>query len=116
LIGKFPNAYQEKMDVWRHTLSHLRKKQSKVVLWGAGSKGITFLNSLDISHKQIEYVVDLNPCKHGKFVSGTGQRVIAPNFLKEYRPQTVIIMNHIYHAEIRDVITDLGINAELIDA
>lgn len=116
LIGIFHNAYKQKVDSWQRVLSRLKKQQSKVVLWGAGSKGVTFLNTLDISHKQLEYIVDLNPRKHGKFVPGTGQQVIAPNFLKEYRPQIVVIMNPIYHAEIQQVIKDLDINAELIDA
>lgn len=116
LIGKFHNAYQDKVKLWQCILSHLKKKESKVVLWGAGSKGITFLNALDISHNQVEYIVDLNPRKHGKFVAGTGQQVIAPDFLKEYQPQTVIIMNPIYHAEIQQAVENMDINAELVVA
>jgi FlaA1/EpsC-like NDP-sugar epimerase len=116
LIRRFHNAYQDKVDAWRHTLLRLKKQKNRVVLWGAGSKGVTFLNVLDISHKQIEYVVDLNPHKHGQFVAGTGQQVVAPDLLREYRPQTVIVMNPIYHAEIQQMIKDFGINAEIIDA
>jgi hypothetical protein len=29
-------------------------------------------------------VVDLNSRKQGKFIAGTGQQVIVPDFLKEY--------------------------------
>ena len=116
LIRKFHNAYQDKMDSWQHTLSRIKRQQSRVVFWGAGSKGITFLNALDISHNQVEYIVDLNPRKHGKFVAGTGQQVIAPDFLKEYQPQTVIIMNPIYHAEIQQAVENMDINAELVVA
>lgn len=115
-IRKFHDAYQKKVDSWQHTLSQYKERQARVVVWGAGSKGVTFLNALGISHEQVKYIVDLNPRKHGKFVPRTGHQVIAPGYLKDYRPQIVIVMNHIYHAEIRDVITDLGINAELIDA
>lgn len=116
LIGKFHNAYQEKVNLWQRILSRLKKQESKVVLWGAGSKGVTFLNTLDISHNQVEYIVDVNPRKQGKFVAGTGQEIIVPDFLKEYQPQTIIIMNPIYYAEIQQMIKDFGINAEIIDA
>lgn len=58
-------------------------------------------------------VVDLNPRKQGKFVAGTGQQVIAPDFLKEYPPRTVIIMNPIYHTEIQQAVENMDINADL---
>lgn len=116
MIRNFSNAYQEKLDLWQRRLSRLRKEKKRVVLWGAGSKGITFLNALNISHNWIEYIVDLNSRKHGRFVAGTGQEVIAPDSLKDYKPQIVIIMNPIYHTEIKQMIKELDINAELITA
>lgn len=114
LINSFHKAYKDKVDSWQHTLLQLKQQENRVVLWGAGSKGITFLNALDISHQHIEYIIDLNPRKHGQFVAGTGQQVIAPDFLKEYRPKTIVIMNPIYHAEIQQVAQDLRLSAELM--
>lgn len=116
LIKKFHKTYQDKVNSWQHTLSRLKKQKSRIVLWGAGSKGVTFVNAMDISHKQIKYIVDLNPRKHGQFVAGTGQQVIAPDFLKKYRPQTVIIMNPIYRAEIQQVIQEYGLTPEFVPA
>jgi SAM-dependent methyltransferase len=116
LLDNFKNSYSQKTNTWRNTLSDLQKQKSPVVIWGAGSKGITFANTLDISHKQIEYIVDLNPRKHGKFTPGTGQRIIAPDFLKEYRPRTIIIMNPIYTSEIKAIIRDLGLTANVLFA
>lgn len=54
-----------------------------------------------------------NIMKQGKFVAGTGQQVIAPDFLKEYQPRTVIIFNPIYHAEIQQAVENMDINADL---
>jgi SAM-dependent methyltransferase len=116
LIGQFHNAYQDKVNLWQSILSRLKKQERKVVLWGAGSKGITFLNALDISYNQVEYIVDLNLRKHGKFIAGTGQRVIAPDFLRKYRPQTIIIMNPIYRVEIQQAIENMHINVDLVVA
>jgi len=116
MIRNFYDAYRKKLDLWQCRLSRLKKEKKRVVLWGAGSKGTTFLNTLDISHKWIEYIVDLNPHKHGHFIAGTGQQVVAPDFLKEYKAQIVIIMNPIYHLEIKQMIRGLGIDAEVLVA
>jgi 2-polyprenyl-3-methyl-5-hydroxy-6-metoxy-1,4-benzoquinol methylase len=109
LINKFQNVYSQKVNSWRNTLSELESKKRRVVIWGAGSKGVTFVNTLNISYEQIEYIVDVNPRKHGKFVPGTGQCIVGPDFLKEYHPQTTIIMNPIYHSEIKAAIQELGL-------
>lgn len=114
LINSFHKAYKDKVDSQQHSLSQFEQQEKRVVLWGAGSKGVTFLNTLDISDQHIEYIVDLNPRKHGQFVPGTGQQVIAPEFLKEYRPQTIIIVNPIYRAEIQQIVQELGLTSELM--
>ena len=49
---------------------------------------------------EIEHVVDINPYRVGKFLPGTGQRIVAPAFLREYRPDNVVIMNPIYLREV----------------
>jgi len=109
LIDTFQNVYREKVHSWRSTLSKLGSQNSRIVIWGAGSKGITFVNTLNISYKQIEYIVDVNPRKSGKFVPGTAQCIVGPDFLKKYRPDTTIIMNPIYQSEILTAIHELGI-------
>jgi hypothetical protein len=82
------------------------------VIWGGGSKGVTFLNVLG-ADSAIEYVVDLNPHKQGKYVAGTGQRVVAPEFLRELRPTDVLVMNPVYESEIADSVRALGLTARL---
>ncbi len=62
---------------------------------------------------QIEYAVDINPFKQGMYLAGTGQKVVGPEFLKEYRPDAVIAMNPIYCEEIQRELDALGVEAEL---
>ena len=109
LIDNFQNVYTEKVHSWRSTLSDLGSQNSRIVIWGAGSKGVTFVNTLNISYKQVEYIVDVNPRKCGKFVPGTGQCIVGPDFLREYCPDTTIIMNPIYQSEIQAAISELDI-------
>ena len=64
--------------------------------------------------QQIEYVVDINPHKQGKYIAGTGQKIIAPELLTDYQPDLVIIMNPIYKHEIQKMLEELKLYPELI--
>ena len=114
LTDSFQNIYQKEVSSWCRTLSRLDRQNNRVVIWGAGSKGVTFLNALSISYRQIEYIVDVNPRKHGRFVAGTGQRVVGPDFLKGYLPQTIIIMNPIYRREIEEAVRARGLVTQFL--
>ena len=65
---------------------------------------------------EIEYAVDINPFKWGKFMAGTGQQIVSPEFLVDYRPDLVVAMNPIYLDEIRLQLEELGLHPELIGA
>ena len=82
------------------------------VIWGGGSKGVSFLTSLGLDD-EIRYAVDINPYKQGKFVAGAGQAVVAPRFLAELQPDLVLVMNPIYVEEIRAILRGLSVGAEV---
>lgn len=107
-IKSFPNNYRSKVETCRHKLEKIEAKGQSVVAWGAGSKGVTFLNTF--KNSEIEYVVDINPNKQGMYIPGTGQKIVPPEFLKSYKPDSIIIMNPIYKNEIRQLINRLGLN------
>jgi hypothetical protein len=76
---------------------------------------VSFLNRfrhLDVA----EYVVDINPRKHGKFVSGTGQQIVPPDFLKSYRPDAVVVTNRRYCEEISRQLQCFDLQPSLIVA
>lgn len=100
LVDYFVEHYEAKRDEWRRELARLKAAGQKIVLWGGGSKGVAFLTTLNQSLDDIAYAVDINPIKTGTFMAGTGQEIVAPSFLKEYRPDMVIIMNPVYRDEI----------------
>jgi len=113
-VKPFAGNYFKTLNDWQTKMDLLKKRGQRTVIWGAGSKGITFLNSMMIKN-QIEYVVDINPRKKGKFVAGTGQEIISPNRLIEYKPDKVVIMNPIYTEEIRKILKELHMAPELIE-
>ncbi|MGA7263779.1 MAG: class I SAM-dependent methyltransferase [Stellaceae bacterium] len=84
---------------WLTRLRNWALAGQHTVLWGSGSKAVAFLTTLGV-HDEVEYVVDINPHRVGKFIPGTGQRIVAPQFLREYRPDNVVIMNPVYLQEV----------------
>ncbi len=111
-VDLFSENHKNLLNTWKSYLEKEKKNGRKIVLWGGGSKGVAFLTTLHIV-KEIEYVVDINPKKHGTYMAGTGQKVIAPEFLVQYNPDTVIVMNPIYCNEIKESLDKMGINAKL---
>ncbi len=118
-IGQYATAFaanfSSKVDEWSQTLAQLAEERKKVVVWGAGSKAVTFLNILK-SKDLVQYVVDINPRKKSLFVPGTGQQIIEPASLGELQPDTVIIMNPIYRDEIATMLGGLGVQADILVA
>jgi SAM-dependent methyltransferase len=107
-VAGFKTRYPGTLRYWQIQLERLRQRSQKVVVWGGGSKGCAFLNALEGS-TVIDYVVDIHPFRQQTYMAGTGQRIVAPAFLTEYRPDIVIVMNAIYRAEIQSALNQLGL-------
>jgi len=112
-ITAFPTNFQNKINSWQTKLESIAQHGRRAVVWGGGSKGVTFLNLLNVTDA-IEYVVDINPRKQVMYVAGTGQRIVPPEFLQEYQPEVVFVMNEIYAEEIRQTLTALDLSSELM--
>jgi len=111
----FAADYQAKRDEWQAKLASLAVVGKRGVVWGAGSKGVTFLNAM-ATGDEIVAVVDINPRKQGKFVPGTGQQIVPPSALVEIRPDFVIIMNANYRDEIGNMLADIEVSADILVA
>jgi SAM-dependent methyltransferase len=85
---------------WGARLGALSRRGGCLV-WGAGAKGVTFLNALDAGPDTVPAVVDLNPAKQGRYVPGTGQPIIAPSDLHRYPAGSILVMNSHYLEEIQ---------------
>ena len=84
-----------------------------VALWGAGSKGVTFLSLVD-RQGRIGTVVDANPRKWGRFLPGTGHQVVSPDELVARGVSTVLVMNEAYVEEISRSMAELGTDAKVL--
>jgi SAM-dependent methyltransferase len=114
LVADFSRQYQRTIEGWDLKLRDFADRKCKVVLWGAGAKGTAFLNVL--RPRNVAFIVDVNTIKHAKYVPVTGQQIVPPEFLKEYRPDAIVVMNPNYRAEIARQVATLGVEAELLCA
>ncbi|MGH8773905.1 MAG: class I SAM-dependent methyltransferase [Jiangellaceae bacterium] len=108
-VARFADGYGRQVTAWR---SRVAEVNGRTVIWGAGSKGVSFLTAL--GGDAVEYAVDVNPYKHGMYIAGTAQRIVPPAFLQEYRPELVIAMNPIYLDEIKRDLAGLGVDTDLV--
>jgi SAM-dependent methyltransferase len=114
-ITAFARSYRQIANAWQQHLQQIKDMGQRAVVWGAGSKGVTFLNTFK-EQDVVEFVVDINLRKWGMHVAGTGQEIVPPDFLRTYHPEVVIVMNSNYKDEIRQQLIDLGITARIMTA
>lgn len=103
----FGRAAEAELAGWRDRLAGLGA--GRAVVWGAGSKGITFVNAIGAAGAGLAALVDLNTRKHGLVAPGIGIPVIAPEELRNIAPALVLISNALYEAEIRERVGELGL-------
>lgn len=114
-ITTFASTVRREVKRWRRELEGVASSGKRVVAWGAGSKGVMFLNALGDAGN-VRHIVDLNPHKQGKYVAGSGQEIVAPEALRAICPDVVIVMNPIYTDEIRAMLAGLGVEAQLLSS
>lgn len=108
-VAGFGSSAKEKIRMWRQTLGSLRERGNRTILWGAGAKGVSFLNMVNV-REEIDFAVDINPHKEGKHIPGAGHRIYLPSHLMEAPPDNVIVTNRIYEREIRKQVDELGLS------
>lgn len=69
-----------------------RRRGATIAGYGAPGKGNTLLNYCGIRTDLVDYLVDRNPYKHGRFTPGTHIPIFAPERLDEVRPDVILIM------------------------
>jgi hypothetical protein len=108
-LEAFAGQYWQKIAIWQQRLQRMAARKQRAVVWGTGRRVGTFLNALQAGNSLIKYAVDENPARIDQYVAGTAQRIVPPEFLKEYRPQTIIALNSNQRNQIRQQCRALGL-------
>ncbi|MDH4185512.1 MAG: class I SAM-dependent methyltransferase [Nitrospira sp.] len=81
-------------------LIEAKRKGKTIVGYGAPGKGNTLLNYCGIGQDFLDYTVDRNPYKQGKYLPGTHIPIFAPEKISETRPDYVLILPWNFKDEI----------------
>ena len=83
-------------------LVRVKRDGCSIAGYGAPGKGNTLLNYCGIRTDFIDYTVDLNPHKHGKYTPGTHIPIYSPSRISETRPDYILILPWNLKAEVME--------------
>lgn len=104
-IERYTNFEEQVRETKRKLLDFLIKKKregKQIVGYGAPGKGNTLLNYCGIRTDFLDYTVDRNPYKHGKFLPGTHIPIYPTSKIEETKPDYVLILPWNFKDEIME--------------
>jgi hypothetical protein len=102
-MGTYANFGEKVMESKQKLLAFLigvKREGRRVAGYGAPGKGNTLLNYCGIRTDFLDYTVDRNPYKQGKFLPGTHIPIFGPEKIFETRPDYVLILPWNFKGEI----------------
>ena len=84
----------------RALLSSLKEEGARIAGYGAAAKGATLLNVAGVGTETLDFVVDRNPHKQGRYMPGVHIPVSAPERLLEERPEYLLLLAWNFAPEI----------------
>lgn len=113
LAKKFSLIEKKLLNKWRKKIAKMAKNE-KIAIWGAGAKGVTFCNLIDPNHEFFDFVIDLNPKKHHKFIPGSGHKIINYKEISQHKITKIILMNSNYYQENLNLLKKSNIEIKLL--
>ena len=106
---------QEYTVTVRNQVLASKKSGNAIAVWGMATKGIEFVGLIDPDAVNVDYCVDINTAKQGKYTPLSARVIRSPDVLQQVRtPLVVIVMNPRYLDEIRAECMRMSIHAEYI--
>ena len=84
----------------RELIGRLKADGNRIAAYGAAAKGTILLNYLGLNDRIVEYAVDRNTHKQGKFMPGVQIPIHDPSRLRDDRPDYVIVLPWNFRDEI----------------
>jgi hypothetical protein len=90
--GSFEEKVKDTKRELLRCLIRVKQEGKSIVGYGAPGKGNTLLNYCGIARDFLDYTVDRNPYKQGKYTPGTHIPICSPERIYETRPDYLLIM------------------------
>lgn len=81
-------------------------KKKKIIMWGAGIRGISLIAYSNIKKGAIRYCIDSDPDKRGRFLPGSHLEVVGPGILNSEPFDLIVITANLYVEEIKTEIRE----------
>lgn len=92
IYKNFSKDIKKIKDDFLEFISSAKKRNFKIVGYGAAAKGNTFLNYCGITSKDILFVVDNAFTKQNKFLPGSGIPIVDSSYISKIKPDYILIL------------------------
>lgn len=92
IYSQFAQGVKElKRKIWEK-LAAIKGEGESIVGYGAAAKGNTLFNYCGIKKDMVDYVTDMSPYKQGLFLPGSIIPIVAPDKIRETKPDYIVII------------------------
>ena len=109
---EFYAGYRDKVRQTKRKLLSLlieaKNAGARICGYGAPGKGNTLLNYCSIGTDFIDFTVDRNPYKHGRYTPGMHIPILSPDAIDQAKPDYVFILPWNLKAEIMEQMSHIG--------
>jgi hypothetical protein len=91
---KWGEQVQEHIKNSREFIKKIKNSGKTIYGFGAAAKGCIYLNAMGLTDLHIDYIIDDTDLKQGKFVPGTGIKIVSRDILKEKQPDYILVLAH----------------------
>ena len=93
--------FNQRIDNVKKLLNEfLENNKSKVIGYGASTKGNIVLNHCQINSKKLKYICDANPFKYNRYTPGTNIKIISKKKMRKMKPKILLVLIWSFRKEV----------------
>lgn len=88
---KYTTKCNQVVSDLRWAIKEAQRDGYKIIGYGAAAKGMTLLNFAELSFNEIDYIIDDNPLKQGRFTPGSSIPIVSSDVLNTLGPNEKVM-------------------------